>query len=165
MKQRIQKVEKLVNIETGEVVSVIGIIPEVRDANFVKVFKVLTERVLKDLKAGINGAVYTLFWFIDQIHDMKPNQEPIVVANPEDIAEALGKSRRTIERHLKLLIEHNYIEQIMNRQFMYQVNPEMIFKGHLKQYYDKKQSAKDKKEKTTKTAVFTIDTHIIKEEE
>ena len=160
MKQRVQKVEKLVNIETGEVVSVIGIIPEVRDANFVKVFKVLTERVLKDLKAGINGAVYTLFWFIDQIQDMKPNQEPIVIANPEDIAEALGKSRRTINRHLKLLIEHNYIEQIINRQFMYRVNPALIFKGVLKQYYSKKQSAKEEKEKTTKTAVFTIDTHI-----
>ena len=60
---------------------------------------------------------------------MKPNQEPVVIANPEDIAEALGKSRRTIERHLKLLIEHGYITQIMNRQFMYLVNPEMILKG------------------------------------
>ena len=164
MKQRVQKVDKLVNIETGEVVSVIGIIPEVRDANFVKVFKVLTERVLKDLKAGINGAVYTLFWFIDQIHDMKPNQEPVVIANPEDIAEALGKSRRTIERHLKLLIEHGYITQIMNRQFMYLINPEMIFKGHLKQYYDKKLSTrKEEKEKTTRTAVFTIDANIKEE--
>ncbi len=164
MKKRVQKVQKLVDTETGEVVPVIGIIPEARDANFVKVFKVLTERVIKDLKAGINGAVYTLFWFIDQIQDMKPNQEPIVIANPEDIAEALGKSRRTINRHLKLLIEHGYIKQIMSRQFMYLVNPELIFKGVLKQYSSEKQSAKKEKEKTTKTAVFTIDAYIKKEE-
>lgn len=161
MKKKAQ-VEKYVNLETGEVVSVIGIIPEQRDANFVKVFKVLTERVIRDLKAGINGAVYTLFWFIDQIQDMKPNQEPIVIANPEDIAEALGKSRRTIERHLQLLIEHDYIEQIMNRQFMYLVNPELIFKGVLKQYYSG--AKREEKEKTTKTktAVFTIDAYISK---
>ena len=99
-------------------------------------------------------AVYTLFWFIDQIQDIKPNQEPIVIANPEEIAEALGKSRRTINRHLKLLIEHDYIKQIINRQFMYLVNPELIFKGILKQYFSEKKE--DAKEKTTRTAVFTV---------
>jgi DNA-binding transcriptional ArsR family regulator len=156
MKKRKRKMEELVNIETGEV-EVIGIIKEPRNANSVKVF---TGQVLKDLKTGIDGAVYTLFWFIDQIQDIKPNQEPIVIANPEEIAEALGKSRRTINRHLKLLIEHDYIKQIMNRQFMYLVNPELIFKGILKQSFSEEKE--DAKEKATRTAVFTVDAYISK---
>jgi predicted transcriptional regulator len=99
---------------------------------------------------------------------MKPNQEPIVIANPEDIAKDLGVSRRTINRHLKLLIERGYIKQLVNRQFMYLVNPEMIFKGVLKQYFNKKLSEKNRdreEKKTTKTAVVYITADIVEEEE
>lgn len=142
--------EQLVNPKTGEVVNTIALIPETRDKDFVKVFKLMTTKVIKDLKAGIDGAVFTLLWFIDRIQGLEPNQDPIVVVDPKDIAEDLGIGKRTVYYHLNLLKKHGYIEQIKNRQHIYRVNPMMIYKGTLKKYFDKQSDKKRKESKEVK---------------
>ena len=42
--------KKLVDLQTGEVLRSICIIPEERDGEFVKVFRLFTEKVIKDLR-------------------------------------------------------------------------------------------------------------------
>jgi len=126
--------KKLVDLQTGEVFRSICIIPEERDGGFVKVFKLFTEKVIKDLKA-IGGAISTLMWFIDKIQDFPPNSDPVVVALPEEIARDLGICKRTVKRHLKILREHGYIEQVRKRHYVYRVNPRMVFKGVLRRYF------------------------------
>lgn len=128
--------KKLIDLQTGEVFRSICIIPEERDGNFVKVFKLFTEKVIKDLRA-IGKAINTLMWFIDKIQDLPPNTDPIVVALPEEIAKELGISKRTVKRHLRVLKERGYIEQIRRRHYVYRVNPRMIFKGVLRRYFNK----------------------------
>ena len=44
------KSEQLVNLKTGEVVNAIALVPEARDKNFVKIFKLMTTKVIRDLK-------------------------------------------------------------------------------------------------------------------
>jgi len=130
------KKEQLLNPKTGEVVTAIAIIPEQKDKDFVKMFKLMSTKVIQDLKAGgINGATDTLFWFIDQIQEMEPNQDPVVLADPQTIADDLGTGERTVYRHLKLLMEYGYIEQIKKRHHVYRVNPTMLFKGTLSKYF------------------------------
>jgi Firmicute plasmid replication protein (RepL). len=128
----IQNRSLFVNKDTGEEIEVIGIIPEYRDANFVKIFQVFTKKVVEDLKIGLNGALYTLMWFIDQIQGMKVNQEPIIVAHPDKIAFDLNISKRTAERHLRRLEKHGYIEQVENVCHVYRINPRWVFKGVLR---------------------------------
>lgn len=135
--KRIPKIMELVNPETGEIVRVVGIIPEERDNGYVKVFKLFTQKVINDLKAGIDGAINTLMWFINQIQDLPPDSDPIVIAEPEKIAQELGVTERTVRRHLKLLKDHGYLEQVRDRHHVYRVNPRMIFKGVLTRYFRK----------------------------
>jgi len=125
---------KLVDLKTGEVLQTICIVPEERDGEFVKVFKLFTEKVIRDLKT-IGGAISTLMWFIDKIQSFPPNSDPVIIALPEEIARDLGISKRTVKRHLKILKEHGYIEQVRKRHYAYRVNPRMVFKGVLRRYF------------------------------
>lgn len=130
--------KKLVDLQTGEVLRSICIIPEERDGEFVKVFRLFTEKVIKDLRT-IGKAINTLMWFIDRIQDLPPNSDPVVVALPEVIAKELGISKRTVKRHLRVLKEYGYIEQIKKRHYVYRVNPRMVFKGVLRRYFNRKE--------------------------
>ena len=137
MKTIPSKKEQLLNPKTGEVVTAIAIISEHRDKDFVKMFKLMSTKVIQDLKAGgINGATDTLFWFIDQIQEMEPNQDPVVLVDPQTMADDLGTTEITIRNHLKLLKEHGYIEQLRKRHHIYRVNPTMLFKGTLSKYFE-----------------------------
>ena len=78
-------------------------------------------------------------WFIDRIQDLPPNSDPVVVALPEVIAKELGISKRTVKRHLRVLKEYGYIEQIKKRHYVYRVNPRMVFKGVLRRYFNRKE--------------------------
>lgn len=122
---------RLVDTDTGEEIEVLSIIPEVKDKNFTKVFKLMSSKVVKDLKAGLNGATDTLWWIIDNLQ-YNANE---VYAHPKDIAKDLGMGLRTVERHLRLLKKYGYILQVDPRQHYYKVDPHMLFKGKVSRVY------------------------------
>lgn len=135
--KRILRKEILVNQDTGEEFSVVSIIPERRDDKFVKVYKTLSLKVIHDLKAGLDGAVETLFWLIDRLLEMENlNKNPEIYAHPQDIAKALGTSERTIQRHLKILKGLRYIHQVRPEQYVFQFDPNLVFYGTLRKYLD-----------------------------
>lgn len=125
--KRIKDSQEFINSETGEVVSVISIIPEVRDRDFVKVFKLMSTKVIQDLRAGLNGATDTLWWFIDNLR-LGTDE---IYAHPRHIATELGMSHETVKKHLRKLKDFGYIIQKDSRQHTYKVNAELIFKGYL----------------------------------
>lgn len=124
-----------VKTEEGEEVSVVSFIPEHRDKNFVKIFKLMSTRVLQDLKAsGLNGATDVLWWFIDKLH----LESDEIFAVPADIAKEIGCSEIKVYKHLRKLRDLKYIFQVRPRQHMYKVNAAFIFKGQLHKFTSQK---------------------------
>ena len=122
---------ELVDTETGETVRTIEVIPEVREKGWGKVYQTMSRKVLKDLKASLNGATDVLWYFIDRLIAAEPfNSNPEMYAHTDQIAEATGQSGPTIRRHIKMLIEHKYLIRI--RIHLYKINPDFIFVGYAK---------------------------------
>ena len=72
-----------------------------KDADFTKVFKLMSRKVVLDLGNGkINGAADTLWWIMDQM----PMNNNYVGAKPQNIARDIGKSVVQVRRHLKHLL-------------------------------------------------------------
>jgi hypothetical protein len=112
----------------GETVKTIEFIPEVRDQGFAKVFQTMSRKVLQDLKGAINGATDVLWYFIDQVIASESYHEnPKIYAPPEQIMEVTGQSLATVKRHIKMLVELQYIIKL--RPHLFQVNPEFLFVG------------------------------------
>lgn len=132
--------------ETGKEVPVISFIPEARDKDFVKIFKLMSMKVVKDLQKGLNGATSTLWWIIDKVSEFKPNDEPIVWADPKTIAKDLNISLPAVKKHIKKLKDFKYIEQIKPRQHIYKINPHFLYKGSLVQYFEKQHFETEKNE-------------------
>ena len=122
---------ELIDRETGDLVRTVEVIPEVREKGWGKVYQTMSRKVLKDLKASLNGATDVLWYFIDRLIAAEPfNANPEMYAHTEQIAEATGQSNPTVRRHVKILVEHQYLLRV--RPHLYKVNPEFIFVGHAK---------------------------------
>jgi len=112
--------EKQVNIE-----AIISEDMPDKDTDFVKVFKLMSRKVIKDLYGGsINGAGDTLWWLVEQIR----MGQHIVYAHPVFIAKDIGKSRAQVYKHLKLLEERGYIKKT-DKPHLIMINPRYMFKG------------------------------------
>ena len=123
------KTNKTIHKDTENPVIVIA--PEMaKDRDFVKVFKLMTMTVLKDLGGGkIHGAADTLWWILDQLQgDIGTN---MVIIRPDDVGPTIGKSEMQVRRHIKLLLRLGYIEKGQIKH-LYKVNPDFVFRGSLK---------------------------------
>ncbi|MGI9862733.1 replication/maintenance protein RepL [Moorella naiadis] len=127
--------KKVVDVQTGEILNVISVIPEQKDKNYLKVFRLFSEKVIMDLRGNLNGATDTLFWLMNKLQELPPNSEPIIAAYPKEIAKTLGLSERTIRTHLNKLCQHKYISQLYPRQYIYRFNPEYLYRGNLVKYW------------------------------
>lgn len=137
-KRTVHKAEERIDVKTGELVrstSTIMVDKPKGDVDFVKVFKCFTQRVHEDLEIE-NGKAKLLFWFIDQVQDMRVNQVAVVHASADMISADLGCAVVSVRLWLSFLIKKGYIK----RQFKpngkvlcnsYIVNPEYIIKGKL----------------------------------
>lgn len=137
-KRIIHKSDERIDAGTGEIVrSSYAIIVDKKhsDNDFVKVFKCFTQKVLDDLEIE-SGKAKLLFWFIDQVQDLKVNQMPIIVASVNKISKDLGCANISVYKWLSLLIEKGYISKFKESdgkilQNTYRINPAFIIKGKL----------------------------------
>ena len=129
--------KEVMDTETGEIIEAIGFIPTSKDKNFVKVYKVFGEQVLKDLKA-MNGETKLLLWFISKTLDLPIQSELWIPINYNEIAKELNTTERTIKNYIKKLLELNYIEQFEKRTKVFRVNTNYIYKGKLTEYKKRK---------------------------
>lgn len=112
-----------------------------KDTDFIKVFKLMTITVLKDLGGGrIHGAADTLWWVLDQLQgDIGTN---MVIIRPEEVGPVIGKSSMQVRRHIKLLLKLGYIEN-GNIKHLYKVRPEFVFRGSLQKYIENEGKRKE----------------------
>lgn len=120
-------------ISKGTQHQVIVVSPDMaKDKDFVKVFKLMTWTVLKDLGGGkIHGAADTLWWILDQLQgDLGTN---MVIIRPDEVGPIIGKSEMQVRRHIKLLLRLDYITKGPIKH-LYKVNPSFMFRGSLQKY-------------------------------
>lgn len=136
MARRPVQFKDFVDPETGEVKRFLIVEPKVKDCDFIKIRKALTEATLKDLDY-LNGAIKLLMWFIDKALEYKmfnkPAEIPVFI---DKVAEELGLSEITIKRYIKKLKNKGYIIQIQERKTVYMLNPEFIWLGTAKSYIE-----------------------------
>lgn len=127
---------KVVDPNTGEVLSVIAIVPEVRDRGFAKVYELFSWRVLEDLKQ-LGGASGLLLMMVAKTTELGVNSDGWFFLEIDEMGELLGVSRATVFNYLKILKEKGYIEQKKSRQTVWRIVPDLVFKGNLTRYREK----------------------------
>ena len=146
MSKRLTGFKKLIDPDTGEMKTFVLLDSEVKDKDFAKVKKALTEAVLRDLK-DLNGAVFLLLWFIDKAIELKMFDRPVVIpATYEEISQQLKVSIVTAKRYVKALKEKKYLIQPKKRQLVYMLNPEFIWLGSAQSYVSYLKSKEDNKD-------------------
>lgn len=126
--KRLKNIETVVKPETGEVHELLSFVPEVVDDNFVKVFKTLSEKVLKDIKA-LDGAVLLLFYILD---NLSMNSD-IVYLKAEYVSKVISRSPMQVRRYINQLLKLQYIFKTNEKHF-YKINPKYLFKGKMWKY-------------------------------
>lgn len=122
--------------ETGEIKRFLIIEPKVKDKNFAKVRKALTEAALKELK-DLNGAVWLLLWFMDKAIEKKMFNRPAeIFVDLQEVCKELKVTDRTVKKYIKLLKDKGFIIQLARRQRVYMLNPEFIWLGTAKSYIE-----------------------------
>ncbi len=114
------------------------------DSNFTKLYPALFKAVMDDLSIN-NGRLRLLWFFIAKIQDLKPNQEPLIVVNLQEMAAALQTTARSVQSYLGHLIKRGYIFRKRDSTGKvypntYILNPEFVFKGYVKEYLEKQKS-------------------------
>lgn len=79
------------------------------------------------------GAVGTLWWIMNQAVILKTNEDPLIYVVPDQVAKDLNISKRSVMSHLKLLKDKRYIFQLNNRQHVYKLNSDFLYKGTVTQ--------------------------------
>ncbi len=104
------------------------------DKDFLKIYPMFIEVMQKDLKIK-NGRLRLFLWFVSQIRNIKPNSEPLVVASQNEMAKALNVDLRTIKNYIRELLKKEYILRYKGIKSAYLVNPSLIYKGSVSNYF------------------------------
>ena len=115
--------QQTIDSNTGELKEILLIgNPEEFDRDFVKIFHAFTEALISD--ADIAGkAIRLLFWIMKELD----NGRIEFYMYPQDVANELQVSERTIRNWRKILEQKNIIRKI--RPNLYQLNPACVVKG------------------------------------
>ncbi|MCS7106329.1 MAG: hypothetical protein NZ942_03365 [Candidatus Aenigmarchaeota archaeon] len=128
--RKVEKQKQVVDLETGEVLDVVTLIPEIKeDRDFTKVFGLLSEKVLRDIQK-LNGAVWVLF-YIMRVLQINSNE---VYLNPRVLEKELNKSSRMIRIYLVKLMQLGYITPVPEKKHFYTIDPQMLFKGKVSKF-------------------------------
>lgn len=139
MKKIIRGMHVMLDQDTGELHTIDGVIRGKRDRGFVKIFKQLTTKILKDIQDELNpGALMVLIYIINELQDMRVGSEPMVRLDPAEIAAILNKSESAVRGYIATLRKHAYIEQSDFRSKWYRFCPEMAYRGILCEYMEQK---------------------------
>lgn len=111
--------ETYINRETGEIQEMQVVSIEERDANFHKIW---LSHIIQAMDLIGNQKIKFAFWLLGQMNS--ENQIPMTL---RQMAKKSGMSLDTVNRTVKALIESNLL--VRYNIGVYQVNPDMIFKG------------------------------------
>ncbi len=125
--------KELIDPDTGEIISAVAFVPEVKDKDFAKIYKLFSRKILEDL-GTINGEAKLLFWFIAKSIDLPMQTDLWIPIKYEEVAEELEVSIPSVKRYFKRLLELGYIEQFKPRNTTFRIKPEFLYKGILAKY-------------------------------
>lgn len=120
-KQKFVGVRKLIDADTGEAIPAQLTEIEDRDFNFHKVWM---QHLILSLSGISNKKIELAFWIIDNL-----NNDNMLIASQRDIAIKTGLSLNTVTLTMKALQEGEipFLRKVQSG--VYQVNPEVLFKG------------------------------------
>ena len=111
--------ETYINRDTGEIHEMQVVNIEERDANFHKIW---LSHVIQAMDLIGNQKIRFAFWLMEQM-----NSENQIIMTFRKMCDKSGMSNDTVTRTVKALVESNFLVKI--QAGVYQVNPDMIFKG------------------------------------
>lgn len=111
--------ENYIKQDTGEIKEMQVVSIEERDANFHKIW---LEHIIHSMDIIGNQKIRLAFWLLDQM-----NSENQITMTLRQMAEKSGISLDTVRKTIKALIESNFL--IRYNTGVYQINPDVIFKG------------------------------------
>jgi len=125
--------KEVIDPNTGEIIQAVAFIPEYKDKDFAKIYKLFSKKLLEDL-GTINGEAKLLFWLIAKTLELPVQSDLWIPVNYEEIAKELNVSKRSVMSYFKKLLELGYIEQYQRRQKIFRIKPEYLYKGILSKY-------------------------------
>lgn len=111
--------ENYINQSTGEINEMQIISVEERDANFHKLW---LGHILQSIDLISNQKTKVAFWILENL-----NSENQLIMTQRAIAKELNVAVRTVNETIKALVESDFLRK--QQSGVYQVNPDMLFKG------------------------------------
>jgi len=125
--------KKLIDAETGEYITAIAFIPEERDKDFAKVYKLFGDKILRDIaeRKITGGQAIILLWFLAKTVELPIQSDMWIPIDYGDLAKEIKLSPRVIRMYVKQLVEKGYLEQFKKRHSTFRLKPDYVYKGIL----------------------------------
>jgi len=125
--------KEVVDPNTGEIIEAVAFIPEHKDKEFAKIYKLFSKKLLEDL-GTINGEAKLLFWLIAKTLNLPTQSDLWIPVDYKEVAKDLNMSVISIKRYFKKLLDLGYIEQFKPRNTTFRIKPDYLYKGILSKY-------------------------------
>jgi len=126
----------VIDADTGEVITAIAFVPEPRDKDFVKVYKLFSEKLLMDLanKVITGGELKIIAWFLAKTVELPFQSDMWIPVRYETLAEEVKLHKEVVKRYVRSLIRKGYLEQFQKGQKIFRLKPDFVYKGVLVKY-------------------------------
>jgi len=125
--------KEVIDPNTGEIIEAVAFIPEYKDKDFAKIYKLFSKKLLEDL-GTINGEAKLLFWFIAKTLELPTQSDLWIPVKYDEVAKELNVSKRSVMSYFRKLLELGYIEQFSPRNTTFRIKPDYLYKGILSKY-------------------------------
>jgi len=125
--------KEVIDPETGEYLEFIAFIPQPRDKNFTKVFRLFGEKVVEDLANGVltGGEAKLLLWFLAKTTKLPIQADGWIPVSYEELAKEVQLNKDVVRKYIKKLMEKGYLEQFKNRHPTFRLKPDYVYRGVL----------------------------------
>ena len=100
------------------------------DKDFIKIFKLFSEKCLEDFGV-LNGELKLLLYMMSQLQNEPMNTDDWMHLETKVILKELNTTEPTYYKYLKSLKDLKYIEQKINRTPIWRINPNYAYRGDL----------------------------------
>ena len=113
--------KEYIDAQTGEKTTMQVVSMEDRDFNFEKIW---LGHLMNALDTIGNKKMVVVLWLLHN-----KNNENIIIANQRQISQSASVSIQTVNETIKALKEVDFLKQVEGTSGVYQINPDVIFKG------------------------------------
>lgn len=111
------------------------------DGDFLKLYPAFFHSFLKQINID-DARLRLVAYLLNEAMKLRINGDNAVFLDHNKAAADINISMASLYRHIKTLIDCEFIKQINPRQSVYIINPEMVYKGNLVRYFQKESERK-----------------------